>query len=553
MGKCHGCGKEVGGALDLEPFPICPDCQKKELEREHLDLERENMRRQEAIHAEEREAAREAEYARQQRHEEEMQALRDAEEAQQQRFETLQEQQRQDREFEDAKMRCRWCGKAYTFRNGEGLGIYCSKKCAVDELGQEEFPAYLEKTDALLLEITAQNIKEKKYLNAVISAEGCKDLPADLKGQVGNLYLDSTNRNIQSARGKKLLEEAVLAGSAESAKLFLRRYPLAGLSCSAYAERVKFLLPSFAAVEKEFDCASDTPEKIDVLENILHQWQGYAVDCNEISQFIRQKRTFFLQQEYDAVLKQKEKAETADEYYKTAELFDALAEKYFKDAAEQAADCRRAALQKKIESVAQKKQKAQTFEDFLDVVLLYLELQELNVENVSAHFQDLSSRAAASLANCNSPERHKQCMQKIRMINSKGFPDAELLRKSYSDRIEVLWRQALQKAGNAKTEDEYKDAIDALKKFEKLKKDRATAVINELTLKTDQANERFFKIFMGVFFVQWPLFVICGCMFLDMKRLIYWILSAVLALTAAFLEVSAARMIIDKLRSGKRN
>ena len=162
MGKCHGCGKEVGGALDLVPFPLCPDCQKKELERERLDLERENMRRQEAIHAEEREAAREAEYARQQRHEEEMQALRDAEEAQQQRFETLLEQQRQDREFEDAKMRCRWCGKAYTFRNGDGLGIYCSKKCAVDDWGQEEFPAYLEKTDSLLLEITAQNIKEKK-------------------------------------------------------------------------------------------------------------------------------------------------------------------------------------------------------------------------------------------------------------------------------------------------------------------------------------------------------------------------------------------------------
>ena len=561
MGKCFRCGREVNGWQGIDPMPICPECELAE-QGEKRAREEETRRQEDkwdrheqemaaqARHEEELKALADAEEARAQRHKEELNAIKQTEEAQQRRFDELQRQDQQDRDFENAKMSCRWCGRKYTFRNGEGFGVYCSKKCAVDVLGQTEIPDYLDKTDALLQEITNQYIKEKKYLNAIISAEGCKNLPADIKGQIGHYLLTITNRNINAAFGEKLLKEAVIAGTADSAKLFLQHYLFADLSCPAYSETAKLLLPHFETLEKEFFSASDSPEKIDALEKILHKWQGCSIAQDKISCFIQQKRTDFIQAEYDAsvkqkekavtadeyckvaelfdaladknfkdsekqaaicrynalqieyeaAVKQKEKAVTADEYCKVAELFDALADKNFKDSEKQAAICRNLALQIKIEFANQQEQKAQTFENCLDSILLYLELNDLNIENADSWFEHLYSKAISSLDSCNSPDSRKRCMQKIKTISSRGFPQAELLRKSYSERIETLWQQALVQAENAKTEDECKAAINFLEKFKNFKKEKAAEAIKTVEKKVKNSKRT----------MVWN---ICGCFF----------------------------------------
>ena len=613
MGKCFRCGREVNGWQGIDPMPICPECElaeqgEKRAREEEARRQEDKWERQEQEqaaqrrHEEELKALADAEEARQQRHQEELNAIKKAEEAQQRRFNELQKQQQEDREFENAKMSCRWCGKKYTFQNGEGLGVYCSKKCAVDELGQTEIPDYLDKTDALLQETTAQYIKEKKYLNAIISAEGCKNLPADIKGQIGHYLLTITNRNINAAKGEALLKEAVIAGSADSAKLFLRHYQFAALSCPAYSEMARLLLPHFETLEKEFSSASDSPEKIDILEEILQKWQGCSIAQDKISCFIQQKRTDFIQAEYDAIVKlqakakttaeyckvadlfeilaeknfkdseeqaaicrnnalqieydaatkQKEKAVTADEYCKVAELFDVLAEKKFKDAGAQAEMCRNMALQKKIDFAVLQEQQAQTFEDCLDVILLYLELNDLKVENTDSWFEHLHSKAISFLDTCNSPDSRKRCMQKIKTISSKGFPQAELLRKSYSERIETLWQQALVQADNAKTAEECKAAIDFLEKFKNFKKDKAVEAIKIVEKKLENANERWFRIFAGAFLIQSVICWVCGCIFLDMSRFIYWVIGAVLAFVITFGEFTAVEIIAEQRRTKKQ-
>ena len=612
MGKCFRCGREVNGWQGIDPMPICPEC---ELAKQGEQRAREEeARRQEdkwdrheqemaaqARHEEELKALADAEEARAQRHKEELNAIKQTEEAQQRRFDELQRQEQQDRDFENAKMSCRWCSRKYTFRNGEGFGVYCSKKCAVDDLGQTEIPDYLDKTDALLQEITNQYIKEEKYLNAIISAEGCKNLPADIKGQIGHYLLTITNRNIKAASGEKLLKEAVIAGSADSAKLFLQHYLFADLSSPAYSETAKLLLPHFETLKKEFASASDSPEKIDALEDILHKWQGCSIAQDKISCFIRQKRTGFIQAEYDVIVEQKAKAQTSAEYYKVAELFDALADKNFKDSGEQAAICRYNALQIEYEAAVKQKEKAVTadeyckvaelfdtladknfkdsgeqatacrnmalqikiqfagrqeknaksFEDCLDSILLYLELNDLNVENADSWFEHLHSKAISFLDTCNSPDSRKRCMQKIKTISSRGFPQAELLQKSYTERLEALWQQALIQAENAKTEDECKAAIDFLEKFKNFKKGKAVEAIKTVEKKLKTANERWFGIFAGAFFIQLVICWICCCIFFDMSRFIYWIIGAVLTFVITAGEFVTVEIIAAQNKTQK--
>ena len=259
-----------------------------------------------------------------------------------------------------------------------------------------------------------------------------------------------------------------------------------------------------------------------------------------------------LQIEYEAAVKQKEKAVTADECCKVAELFDALADKNFRDSGEQATACRNMALQIKIQFAGQQEKNAKSFEDCLDSILLYLELNDLNVENADSWFEHLHSKAISSLDSCNSPDSHKRCMQKIKTISSRGFPQAELLRKSYSERIETLWQQALVQAENAKTEDECKAAINFLEKFKNFKKAKAAEAITTVEKKLKTANERWFGIFAGAFFIQLVICWVCGCIFLDMSRFIYWIIGAVLTFVITLGEFVTVEIITDKVRAKKQ-
>ena len=232
-------------------------------------------------------------------------------------------------------------------------------------------------------------------------------------------------------------------------------------------------------------------------------------------------------------------------------MFDALADKNFKDSEKQAAICRNLALQIKIKFANQQEQKAQTFENCLDSILLYLELNDLNIENADSWFEHLYSKAISSLDSCNSPDSRKRCMQKIKTISSRGFPQAELLRKSYSERIETLWQQALVQAENAKTEDECKAAINFLEKFKNFKKEKAAEAIKTVEKKLKTANERWFGIFAGAFFIQLVICWICCCIFFDMSRFIYWIIGAVLTFVITLGEFVTIEIITAQNRTQK--
>ena len=541
MGKCRYCGREVGGYRDFSLSPICPECELVKLEKErqveeqrqqaenewrqreqefaaqkrHEEEEEEKQRR----HEEQLSAIRYAEEERQRRHEEELYAIAAAEEANQRRFEESQTLQQQDNDFENSKMRCLWCGDGYTFRNGEGHGVYCSKKCALDDLGKNKYREYLKQIDILLQEKVIQDIEAKQYLSAIICAEGCKNLPVDLKGKIGHCCLKIPNRNIDQSWGKMILKEAVLAGSFASAKLFLLHNPFTNLSCSAYSKMAKLLLPYFEFMEKDFYSASDSIEKLDALEQISLKWKGSSIARGKIFEFIQKRKNDFSQAEYDTALKCKNSAKSADKYFEAAELFNVLANKDFKDARQQveicrniayqieynnalrqktnaktakayfeAAElfdalinkdfkdtrqqieiCRNMAIQKKIDFATKMEKKAYKFEDYLKLLILYLELTELKVENANLWLDIFYSKAIETLKLYSSPESYGACMQLIDMIAEKGFSKASVLRQCYMETIEKLWEQASSNAVHANNKEKFYEAIRCLKKFKSIK------------------------------------------------------------------------------------
>ena len=584
MGKCRYCGREVGGYRDFSLSPICPECELVKLEKErqveeqrqqaenewrqreqefaaqkrHEEEEEEKQRR----HEEQLSAIRYAEEERQRRHEEELYAIAAAEEANQRRFEESQTLQQQDNDFENSKMRCLWCGDSYTFRNDEGHGVYCSKKCAIDDLGKHKYHEYLKQIDILLQEKVIQDIEAKQYLSAIICAEGCKNLPVDLKGKIGHYCLKIPNRNIDQSWGKMILKEAVLAGSFASAKLFLLHNPFTNLSCSAYSKMAKLLLPYFESMEKDFYSASDSIEKLDALEQISLKWKGSSIVRGKIFEFIQKRKNDFFQAEYDTALKCKNGAKTADKYFKAAklfnilankdfkdarlqveicrniayqieydnalrqktnaktakayfkaaELFDALTNKDFKDTRQQVEICRNMGIQKKIDFATKMEKKAYKFEDYLSLLILYLELTELKVENANLWLEVFYQKAVDKLDASCSPKSYEQCMRLLDMIAEKGFRKASTLRRRYIEKIEKQWKQVSSYAISAKCEAEFYTAIRHLIKFKSLKTEKEIDnvfqdAIEKYGTKRLYINALWFSVILGVLFVFVSLYI----------------------------------------------
>ena len=387
-------------------------------------------------------------------------------------------------------MRCLYCKRAYSFRNDDGHGIYCSPKCAIDALGSLDYKQYLLKMDVLLQEKVIEFLDSKKYLNAIICAEGCKSLAPDIKGEIGYRCLNFPNAHVDSARGKTILKEAVIEGSLKSAKLFFSYNFSPNLSNSAFTQMVKILLPYIEDMKNEFNKMFNSFDKLKVLEDIGLKFDNQSVIRGKVDSFIQQKRLVLLLEEYELALTKnlkkyelaltrKANAKTAEEFLAAADLFDSLANKNFKDAIEQSSICRNMGLQLKIDFAEQQREKAQSFEDYLGVIELYLELNDFNVENANSWIEFFYLKADSELDKelISLPSTYDDCIREINLLETKGFVYSGQLREKFRGKIEALWSKALLQVFSAKNIDELRRAKRVLAQFITLKTNEAKKMI----------------------------------------------------------------------------
>ena len=144
---CKQCGKELEG-MDQYSYPyMCSACRHAEEVRKQGEEAREWRQRQEW---EDMERAREQrKHEREQRQWEEEQAEKDRKlrerelKDQEQRRKLAEEQRHEEISYNKALPKCKWCGKQYTFApDSNSFYEYCSKKCAIEELGKDKADEY---------------------------------------------------------------------------------------------------------------------------------------------------------------------------------------------------------------------------------------------------------------------------------------------------------------------------------------------------------------------------------------------------------------------------
>lgn len=166
MARCEQCGKELKGynALSI-PF-LCTACrQARELERQG-DEARKWRREQEWEREREREEREEREREEHEREEHER------EERERER-EHQEEIHREEIAYDNALPKCKWCGKQYSFApESNSFFDYCSKRCAVEDLGKDKIEEYSQTGLEIIKEQINDAFEHRDWYKAIVLSEG---------------------------------------------------------------------------------------------------------------------------------------------------------------------------------------------------------------------------------------------------------------------------------------------------------------------------------------------------------------------------------------------
>ncbi len=225
MATCITCGAEIEGAQAVMSVFYCGAClnaqnianatrnaaemnQKAVKEAAELAAREANQRQEEALRAQ------------QKIHEEFMDAMeqeRRRAEAGAAAKESREKRQKQaEKQFNDAKLRCIWCKKPYTFRNDDGFFEYCSKVCAAKELEKENLAGYAKNAPANLVKKLCEAVANQEYLRAVLISEGLPELPPEASAKIGKILFCGLAGEPDSNRGLTLLRKAAEGGAIDA-------------------------------------------------------------------------------------------------------------------------------------------------------------------------------------------------------------------------------------------------------------------------------------------------------------------------------------------------